>query len=61
MTGQTKSGSRALNEKINKEEVYVAQIGITKAPPWSQAWDWGSQVSAWWLGLHSQDLAGHSP
>ncbi|KAI3374056.1 hypothetical protein L3Q82_022610 [Scortum barcoo] len=26
----------------------VARIGVTGAPPWSQAWGWGSQASAWW-------------
>ncbi|KAI3377726.1 hypothetical protein L3Q82_008452 [Scortum barcoo] len=30
-------------------------------PPWSQAWGWGSQASAWWLGLCPRDPAGLSP
>ncbi|KAK3530420.1 hypothetical protein QTP86_024465, partial [Hemibagrus guttatus] len=27
---------------------YVAQTGVTGAPPWSQTWGWGTQASAWW-------------
>ena len=42
--GQTKSGSKAPDEKDDNEEVYVARNGITGAPPWSQAWGWGSQA-----------------
>ncbi|KAK3545705.1 hypothetical protein QTP70_011365 [Hemibagrus guttatus] len=30
---------------------YVAWTGVTGAPPWSQAWDWGTQASAWWPSL----------
>ena len=50
MTGQTKIGSKSPNDGKNIEDIYVAQIGVTGAPPWSQAWGWGSQASAWWLG-----------
>ena len=39
----------------------MARIGVTGAPPWSQAWGWGMQVSAWWPGLCPQDPAGRSP
>ncbi|KAI3360599.1 hypothetical protein L3Q82_002467 [Scortum barcoo] len=31
-----------------RKDCYVARIGVTRAPPWSQAWGWGSQASAWW-------------
>ncbi|KAI3357836.1 hypothetical protein L3Q82_016225 [Scortum barcoo] len=49
--GQTKSGSQeAHHEKKNIKDRYVARIGVTGAPPWSQAWGWGSQASAWWPG-----------
>ena len=61
MTGQTKSGSRASDDRIKNEEDYVAQTGITGASPWSQAWGWGSQASARWAGLCPQGPAGHSP
>ncbi|KAI3358511.1 hypothetical protein L3Q82_014928 [Scortum barcoo] len=44
----------------NKDR-YVARIGVTGAPPWSQAWGWGSQASAWWPGLCPRDPAGLSP
>ena len=30
---------------------------VTGAPPWSQAWGWGSQVSAWWPGLSPRGSA----
>ncbi|KAI3364369.1 hypothetical protein L3Q82_011167 [Scortum barcoo] len=50
VTGQTKSGSQAHHEKKNIKDRYVARIGVTGAPPWSQAWGWGSQASAWWPG-----------
>ncbi|KAI3364639.1 hypothetical protein L3Q82_011422, partial [Scortum barcoo] len=62
VTGQTKSGSQAHHEKKNiKDRCYVARIGVTGAPPWSQAWGWGSQASAWWPGLCPRDPAGLSP
>ncbi|KAI3373108.1 hypothetical protein L3Q82_006440 [Scortum barcoo] len=52
VTGQTKSGSQAHHEQKNIKDRYVARIGVTGAPPWSQAWGWGySQASAWWPGL----------
>ncbi|KAI3355781.1 hypothetical protein L3Q82_004219 [Scortum barcoo] len=44
VTGQTKSGSQAHHEKKNIKDRYVARIGVTGAPPWSQAWGWGSQA-----------------
>ena len=59
--GQTKSGSNAPNEQYKIRDVYVARIGVTGAPPWSQAWGWGSQASAWWPGLCPRDPAGPSP
>ncbi|KAI3358634.1 hypothetical protein L3Q82_015045, partial [Scortum barcoo] len=54
VTGQTKSGSQAHHEQKNIKDRYVARIGVTGAPPWSQAWGWGSQASAWWPGLCPQ-------
>ncbi|KAK3567050.1 hypothetical protein QTP86_009007 [Hemibagrus guttatus] len=40
---------------IHKEELlkdpYVARTGVTGVPPWSQAWGWGMQASAWWPSL----------
>ena len=48
--GQTKSGSKALDEKDKNKEVHGTWNGITRAPPWSQAWGWGSQACAWWPG-----------
>ena len=51
----------APNDRDKIEDTYVARIGVTGAPPWSQAWGWGSQVSAWWPGLSPQDPAGRSP
>lgn len=33
----------------------------TAALPWSQAWERGSQASAWWLGPCTWDPAGLSP
>ncbi|KAI3362838.1 hypothetical protein L3Q82_001879 [Scortum barcoo] len=46
VTGQTKSKrfrSPAHHEKKNIKDRYVARIErITRAPPWSQAWGWGS-------------------
>ncbi|KAI3376691.1 hypothetical protein L3Q82_017116 [Scortum barcoo] len=44
VTGQTKSGSQAHHEKKNIKDRYVARIGVTGVPPWSQAWGWGSQA-----------------
>ncbi|KAI3357033.1 hypothetical protein L3Q82_003669 [Scortum barcoo] len=41
VTGQTKSGSQAHHEQKNIKDRYVARIGVTGAPPWSQAWGWG--------------------
>ncbi|KAI3354214.1 hypothetical protein L3Q82_018754 [Scortum barcoo] len=61
VTGQTKSGSQAHHEQKNIKDRYVARIGVTGAPPWSQAWGWGSQASAWWPGLCPRDPAGLSP
>ncbi|KAI3360357.1 hypothetical protein L3Q82_014669 [Scortum barcoo] len=49
-----------MDTKKNKDR-YVARIGVTGAPPWSQAWGWGSQASAWWPGLCPRDPAGLSP
>ncbi|KAI3353743.1 hypothetical protein L3Q82_004980 [Scortum barcoo] len=47
VTGQTKSGSQAHHEKKNIKDRYVARIGVLPgAPPWSQAWGWGSQARA---------------
>ncbi|KAI3352168.1 hypothetical protein L3Q82_020979 [Scortum barcoo] len=47
-------------ERKNKDR-YVARIGRHyRAPPWSQAWGWGSQASAWWPGLCPRDPAGLS-
>ncbi|KAK3517249.1 hypothetical protein QTP70_001457 [Hemibagrus guttatus] len=43
----------------NKDR-YVARTGVTGAPPWSQAWGWGTQASNWWPSLCLWDLAGHS-
>ncbi|KAK3539176.1 hypothetical protein QTP86_028667, partial [Hemibagrus guttatus] len=43
------------------EDRYVARTGVTRAPPWSQAWGWGTQASAWWPSLCLRDSAGHSP
>lgn len=42
MTSQTMSVSEPLYEKKKQGPSYVARIGITGAPPWSQAWGWGS-------------------
>ncbi|KAI3365799.1 hypothetical protein L3Q82_000798 [Scortum barcoo] len=47
-------------QTTNKDR-YVAWIGVTGAPPWSQVWGWGSQASAWWPGLCPRDPAGLSP
>ncbi|KAI3370828.1 hypothetical protein L3Q82_007354 [Scortum barcoo] len=41
---QTKSGSQAHHEQKNIKDRYVARIGVTGAPPWSQAWGWGLQA-----------------
>ncbi|KAI3352990.1 hypothetical protein L3Q82_019560 [Scortum barcoo] len=66
VTGQTKSGSQAHHEeRINKDR-YVARIGVTGAPPWSQAWGWGSageRLVAWvpWANACPRDPAGLSP
>ncbi|KAI3377616.1 hypothetical protein L3Q82_008776 [Scortum barcoo] len=49
----TLCSSRSLLSK-NKDR-YVARIGVTGAPPWSHAWGWGSQASAWWPGLCPRD------
>ncbi|KAK3534035.1 hypothetical protein QTP86_000633 [Hemibagrus guttatus] len=40
---------------------YVAQTAVTGAPPWSQAFGWGTQASAWWPSLCLWDSARHSP
>ena len=51
-----------MTDKVTDDkEVHVVWNGITRAPLWSQAWDWGSQVGAWWPGLCPQDPARHSP
>ncbi|KAK3523637.1 hypothetical protein QTP70_005839 [Hemibagrus guttatus] len=42
-------------------ERYIARTGVTGAPPWSQAWGWGTQAIAWWPSLCLRDSAGHSP
>ncbi|KAI3360637.1 hypothetical protein L3Q82_002502 [Scortum barcoo] len=43
VTGQTKSGSEAHHEKKNIKDRYTSPgLGVTGAPPWSQAWGWGS-------------------
>ena len=49
------------NERSKIKDVYVARTGVTGAPPWSQAWGWGSQASAWWPGLRPWGPAGLSP
>ena len=59
--GQTKSGSNAPDDVYENKDVHVARNGVTGAPPWSQAWGWGSQASAWWPGLCPRDPAGRSP
>ena len=61
VTGQTKISSKAPNDRDKIKDAYVARIGDTGAPPWSQAWGWGSQASAWWPGLCPRDPAGRSP
>ncbi|KAI3373957.1 hypothetical protein L3Q82_022525, partial [Scortum barcoo] len=63
VTGQTKSGSEAHHEKKNIKDRYVRpDLALPHwAPPWSQAWGWGSQASAWWQGLCPRDPAGLSP
>ncbi|KAK3531155.1 hypothetical protein QTP70_013252 [Hemibagrus guttatus] len=33
------------------------KIGITGAPPWSEAWGWGMQASTWWPSLCLRDSA----
>ncbi|KAI3359992.1 hypothetical protein L3Q82_014321 [Scortum barcoo] len=53
VTGQTKSGSQAHHEQKNIKDRYVARIGVTGAPPWSQAWGWG-------LGLAGERLVAGS-
>ncbi|KAI3359143.1 hypothetical protein L3Q82_002676 [Scortum barcoo] len=58
VTGQTKSGSKPImKRRISRTVTSVARIGVTRAPPWSQAWGWGSQASAWWPGLCPRDPA----
>ena len=51
VTGQTKIGSKAHNDRQNTKDVYIAWIGVTGAPPWSKGWGLGSQASAWCPGL----------
>ncbi|KAI3352048.1 hypothetical protein L3Q82_020863, partial [Scortum barcoo] len=54
----------AHHEKKNTSRTVLrrlARIGVTGAPPWSQAWGWGSQASTWWPGLCPRDPAGLSP
>ncbi|KAK3534941.1 hypothetical protein QTP70_002024 [Hemibagrus guttatus] len=48
-------------EEDKNEDRYVGRPGVTGAPPWSQAWCWGTQASAWWPSLCLRDSAGHSP
>ena len=43
VTGQTKSGFNAPDDEYKNKDVHVARNGVTGAPPWSQAWSWGSQ------------------
>ncbi|KAI3364315.1 hypothetical protein L3Q82_011116 [Scortum barcoo] len=42
-------------KKETTRTVTSPRIGVTGAPPWSQAWGWGSQASAWWPGLCPRD------
>ncbi|KAI3365143.1 hypothetical protein L3Q82_010118 [Scortum barcoo] len=49
--------SVSLPRSSKNKDRYVARIGVTGAPPWSQAWGWGSQASAWWPGLCPRDPA----
>ena len=60
--GQTKGSSENPDdEQDNWIFVSLARTRVTGAPPWSQAWGWGSEASAWWPGLHPWGPAGHSP
>ena len=61
VTGQTKSGSEAFYDAKYNEVRDAARFGDTGAPPWSQAWGWGSQASAWWPGHCPRGPAGLSP
>ncbi|KAK3571507.1 hypothetical protein QTP86_012853 [Hemibagrus guttatus] len=44
---------RAVQDSYGRKikDRYVARTGVTGAPPWSQAWGWGMQASAWWPSL----------
>ena len=55
------SKNNAPDDEYKNKDVHVARNGVTGAPPWSQAWGWGSQLSAWWPGLSPWDLAVLSP
>ena len=61
--GQTKGGSKKTpyDEQNKWSCVSLARTWVTGAPPWSQAWGWGSGASAWWPGLYPWGPAGHSP
>ncbi|KAI3371025.1 hypothetical protein L3Q82_023675 [Scortum barcoo] len=64
VTGQTKSGSQAHHEQKKTSRTVKRRphgLALHGAPPWSQAWGWGSQASAWWPGLCPRDPAGLSP
>ena len=52
--------SKTPDEEDYIKEVQVNRYGVIRAPHWSQAWGWGSQASAWWLGLCPADPAGCS-
>ncbi|KAI3373248.1 hypothetical protein L3Q82_006555 [Scortum barcoo] len=43
----------AVNAEEHQGPLRRTWIGVSDygAPPWSQAWGWGSQASAWWPGL----------
>lgn len=61
VTGQTKSGSEDSYGQCQNKDRDVARYGAAGAPPWSQAWGWGSQASAWWSGLFPRGPTGLSP
>ncbi|KAI3369481.1 hypothetical protein L3Q82_007697 [Scortum barcoo] len=45
---QTPRHSTSTQENSPKPHIHNTRIGSTGAPPWSQAWGWGSQASTWW-------------
>ena len=57
--GQTKNGSKILNEQRKKRRCDPARRK-PGAPVWSQAQTEGSMASAWWPGLPRSPV-GHSP